>query len=226
MQLEIGFRVLDHRVDALAPAALEDAVRLGPGKGGQMCRRQRRPRPAAASRRRSPSVRKKDHDEPGVEDLAQPARDEVEHPRQLVLGREGISHLDQGLEPVRPALRGLEEPCVLDGHGSLGGEQRHELLVLVREVAAAFFLGQVQVPVGGAAQEDRHPEERVHLRMPGRKPDRARIIRDVVEPERLSLVDQDTEDPASARQVADGGDATPGRALSSRSSRAPPGSDR
>ena len=162
--------------------------------------------PAAASRRRSPSVRKKDHDEPGMEDLAQPPRDEVEHPRQLVFGREGIPHLDQGLEPVRPALRGLEEPRVLDGYGSLGGEQRHELLVLRREVAAAFFLGQVQVPVGDAAQEDRHPEERVHRRMVGWKPDRPRIVRDVVEPERLGLVDQHTEDPAPARQVADGGD--------------------
>ena len=29
-ELEIGFRVLDHGVDALAPSALEDAARLGP----------------------------------------------------------------------------------------------------------------------------------------------------------------------------------------------------
>ena len=41
--------------------------------------------------------------------------------------------------------------------------------------------------------------------MAGRKPDRTRIIRDAVEPERLSLLNQDTKDPASARQVADGG---------------------
>ena len=51
-----------------------------------------------------------------------------------------------------------------------------ELLVLVGEVLAALLLGQVEVAVGDAAQQDRHAEERAHRRMVRREPDRARVL--------------------------------------------------
>ena len=144
-----------------------------------------------------------DEHEPRMEDLPEAARDELQHPRELDLGRKRVPHLDQGLELIRPALGRLEQARVLDRHGRLGGEKRNELLVLGREVAPAFLLGQVEVPVRHAAQEDRHTEERPHRRVVQREPDRARVLRDVVEPQRLCVADEDAENPPSPRQVPD-----------------------
>ena len=107
------------------------------------------------------------------------------------------------LELARPAGRGLVEARVLDRHRRLSGEERDELLVLVREVLAALLLGEVEVAVGDAAQQDRHAEEAAHRRMSRREADRARILREVVQPQRPRLADQHPEDAAPARQVAD-----------------------
>ena len=102
-----------------------------------------------------------------------------------------------------PARRRLVQPCVLDRDRGLGGEQRDELLVLGGEVLAALLLGQVQVPVGDAAEQDRHAEEGAHRRVVRREADRARVGGEVVQAERLRVADQDAEDPAAVRQVAD-----------------------
>ena len=69
--------------------------------------------------------------------------------------------------------------------------------------AAALLLGQVEVAVGDAAQQDRHAEERAHRRMAGREADRARVLGQVVQAQRLRVADQHAEDAAPARQVAD-----------------------
>ena len=71
------------------------------------------------------------------------------------------------------------------------------------EVVAALLLGQVEVPVGDAAEHDRDAEERLHRRVVAREADRARVVGEVVQPQRARLADEDAEDPAAARQVAD-----------------------
>ena len=106
------------------------------------------------------------------------------------------------LELTRPTRRRLVEPGVLDRDRCLRGEERDELLVVIGEVAP-FFLGQIEVPVRHAPQQHRDAEERVHRWMTRREPDRAGIFSEVCEPQRPRLADEDAEDPAPARKVAD-----------------------
>ena len=73
----------------------------------------------------------------------------------------------------------------------------------VGEVGAAGLLGQVEVAVGDAPEHDRDAEERLHRRVVAGEPDRARVVGDVVQPQRLRVPDQHAEDAAPARQVAD-----------------------
>ena len=148
--------------------------------------RNRRPRsssapsPSMARTTRWPSRRRqRDQDEPGVHQLAQAGGDELEHPSDVDLGDERARDLVQRLELLQPAGRRLVEPCVLDRDRGLGGKQRHELLVLVRERSSVRLLGQVQVSERDPAQEDRNTEERPHRRVVRREPDRARVrVRD------------------------------------------------
>src|SRR6266508_3207329 len=85
----------------------------------------------------------------------------------------------------------------------LSGEQRDELFVFVGEVCSTLFLGQVEVAVGDAAQQDRNTEERVHRRVSGRESDRTRVLRQIVQAQRTRVADQDAEDAATVRRVAD-----------------------
>ena len=106
---------------------------------------------------------------------------------------------------AQPAVRRLVEPGVLDRNRGLGGKQLRQLLVLVGETPAALLLGQIQVSVRDSTKQDRHPEEALHRWVVYRKPDRTRVVAEVVEPQRFGVADQHAEDPASARQVADRG---------------------
>ena len=70
-----------------------------------------------------------------------------------------------------------------------------ELLVLLGELLAAGLLGEVQVPVGDAAQEDRDSEKALHRRVVRRETDRARIGAELGQPQRLGVSNQDAEMP-------------------------------
>ena len=144
----------------------------------------RSPPATAANRSSSAPLGSSDRDEARVEQLAQPAGDEVEQPVEVGLGRERVADLVQRLELARPAGRRLVEARVLDRDRRLAREQLDELLVLLGEVLAAGLLGQVEVAVGDAAQMDRHAEEGAHRRVVRREADRARILGEVVEPQR------------------------------------------
>ena len=130
--------------------------------------------------------RERDDDEPRVEQLAQPPRDEVEQPVEVGLAsrarcrpRSATRAGATSASPPRTAARSRSRPR--PGAAS----SVDELLVLLGEVLAAGLLGQVEVAVGDAAQQDRHAEERAHRRMVRREADRARVLRDqVVEPQR------------------------------------------
>ena len=100
-----------------------------------------------------------------MDELAQPSRDEAEQRLELELAGERVADLVQRLELAQPAGRRLVEPRVLDRDRGLGGEQLRQLLVLLGERPAALLLGQVQVPVGDAAKQDRHAEEGLHRRV-------------------------------------------------------------
>ena len=91
----------------------------------------RRPRPPR--RAPPPGAGQRDQHDPCVEQLAQPARDELEQRRQLQLGSERVADLVQRLELAQPARRRLVQTCVLDRDGGLRGEQLRQLEVLVRE---------------------------------------------------------------------------------------------
>ena len=202
--LLVDLGVLERRVDPLAPSPFEHpaALRAGPGQeaAGQALgqRADRRLDPEVA-----PGSGQRDQDELGVDQVAEPSGDQLEERRQLGLARKGVPDLGQRLELREPARRRLVQAGVLDRDGGLRGEQRHDLLVLGGEVVAVGLLGQVEVPVGDAAEQDRDPEEGPHQRVVRGKADRPRIRRQVVEPERVRFTDQDAENPAAAGQVAD-----------------------
>ena len=128
--------------------------------------------------------------------------DEPQDARELDLLGEGVAHLDQGLELTRPARRGLVQTRVLDRDGRLRREERDDVLVLLGELAVGL-LGQVQVPVGDAAEHDRHPQERRHRRVVRREADRVRMLGEAAEAQGLRVADEHSEDAAPARTVAD-----------------------
>ena len=74
-----------------------------------------------------------------------------------------------------------------------------------RELRAALLLGEVQVAVRDAAEDDRDAEERSHRRVVAGKADRAGVVGDVVQAEWPRLPDQDAEDAPPARQLPDRG---------------------
>ena len=71
------------------------------------------------------------------------------------------------------------------------------------EVAAACLLGEVEVPEHPVADPYRHPEERRHRRVVVGEPVRSRVLADVVQPQRLGMVDEQAQHAVPARQVTD-----------------------
>ena len=65
------------------------------------------------------------------------------------------------------------------------------------------LLGQVEVSVRDASEHDRDAEKRLHRRVVAGESDRARVLGDLVQPQRLRVPDQHAEDAAPARQLAD-----------------------
>jgi hypothetical protein len=146
---------------------------------------------------------KRDEDEASRDEIAEPACDESEQRVELDLTCQGVSDLTEGLEVAEPAGRGLVQPRVLDRHRRLRREQLRQLLVLEREGLPAFLLGEIEVPEGDAPEQDRHAEKALHRRVVRREPDRAGIVAEIVQPQRLRVADQDAENPPAAWEIAD-----------------------
>ena len=146
-----------------------------------------------------------DEHEPRLDQTPQPPRDQAEQRLELELGGECVSDLVHRLEVTQPPRGRLVQASVLDRHGGLCGQELRQLLVLVGEVASADLLGQVQVSVGDAAKQDRNAEEALHRRMVSRKSNGARIVAELVEPQRLRVADEHAQDAPSSREVADRG---------------------
>ena len=135
--------------------------------------------------------------------VPKPSRDEAEQRLQLELPRERVTDLVQRLEVAQPSRGGLVQPRVLDRNGRLGRQELRQLLVLVREVVSSLLLGQIQVPVGHATEEDRDAEEGLHRRMVSRKADRARVVAEVVSRSGFASRIRTPRIPRPRRQIAD-----------------------
>ena len=92
---------------------------------------------------------------------------------------------------------------VLDGDAGRGGQRHRQPLVLDAELVRTLLVGEVQAPDGFAAP-DGHAEERSHLRVPGRKPLRQRVLAQVAQPHRLGIFEEDAEDALELRKAPDG----------------------
>ena len=203
-QAAVYLGVVDDRVDPLTAAALEHAASL---RLGTCDRRPAQLFRAFAGRSHDSQLvstrRQRDHDDARVEQFQQPLRDELEQAVELGLPRERTAHLDQRLELPRPARRRLVQARVLDRDRRLRGQQLDQLLIFRAEVASALLLGQIEVAVGDPAQQHRHAEERRHRRMVRREADRARVVADRVQAQRVRVGDERAEDSAALGQVAD-----------------------
>ena len=88
-------------------------------------------------------------------------------------------------EPVplrddRELARLLVQACVGDRDRRMGGEQPDQLLVLVAEVRGADLLRQVEGADHARRRDDRHAEERAHVRVAlGPPAAEARVLVDV-----------------------------------------------
>ena len=116
-------------------------------------------------------------------------------------------------EPALPPRGLVVQPGVLDRDARRGGEGDHDLLVRDGEVVPADLLGEVEVAEHPVPDADRHAEERRHRRVVVGEAVRRGVLVDVVQSERLRVVDQQSEHAVPARQVADLGDQTLGHAV-------------
>ena len=83
----------------------------------------------------------------------------------------------------------LMQSCIVDRDARVEGEQLDKPLIVRGELGSAGLVGQVEVSDGPAARSDRDPEERRHRRVVRRKAGAAGVSRDVRDPVRASLAD-------------------------------------
>ena len=201
----VDLGVVEERVHPLGTATLEDAAALRPAPL----------EPDADQRGSAVSVGgldveravvrwEADRDEPGADQGAQAAGDQLEQARKLDLPRERRPDLVQRLQLLRPRRRRLVQPRVLDRDRGLAGQRLHELLVVGGE-GSRLLLGQVQVAEGSAAKQDWDAQEPLHRRVMRWEADRSWIVRDRLEPERARIGDQRAKDPAPAGKIPDRG---------------------
>ncbi len=152
--------------------------------------------------RRQP-VRQRDERGVGGGQFTSQGRDVRQHLVRILAGQQRGGDLAGRLQPALPAAGLLEQAGVLDGHPGGGGQRLHDDLVVGGEVAAAAFLGQVQVAEHLVPDPHRHAQEGVHRGVVGREAVGVHVLADVVQPDRARVPDQGAEHAAPGRQVAD-----------------------
>jgi hypothetical protein len=147
----VDLRILEHRVDALASTAVEDATGLRRSVLQRHAVESERPLALRGCHAKRPvRVRQRDQHDARVHELPKPACDQREQWLELELRRERVADLAERFQLSQPAGRGLVQARVLDRHRGLCSEKLRQLLVLVAEIEPALLLGQVQVAVGHA----------------------------------------------------------------------------
>ena len=100
----------------------------------------------------------------------------------------------------------LQQPQVVQRQGQAVGKTAGDVRVLLGERLSAFLLRQVEPPIYFFSAGDRHAQKGLHRRMVGRKSCVARVLREVIEADRLPLFDQRAQQPHAPRQRADASD--------------------
>ena len=201
--LLVDLWIVEHRVDALAAPTFEHPAGL------RATERELHPFDSVLAltlrcgHSQHVSFGERNQDELRLDQLLQVARDEPEQRLELEFRDERVADLRHRLELAQPAGRALVEPRVLDRDGGLGGKQLRQLFVFVGEVEPVGLLGQVEVAVGDAAEDDRQAQERLHRRVALREAHRTRIVRELVQAQRLRVPDEDAEDAAPTGKLAD-----------------------
>ena len=119
--------------------------------------------------------------------------DPAEHVDRLVAGEQLGGDIARRLDPRLLGAGLLIEPGVVDRDAGRGGQRLDEHLVVVAERSAAGFLGEIQIAVDLLADPDRHPEEGVHRRVVRREAHRSGVVADLVEADRLGIVEQNAQ---------------------------------
>jgi hypothetical protein len=139
----------------------------------------------------------------GAGDLLGALRDPPQRvDRRTLAGQHLPGDCGRRLQPLPAQPRGRVQVGVVDRHRRGRGERLDEIHVLGGELPA-LTLGEVEVAEDLVPDADRHAEETVHRRMTGREPDRARIVADLPQPDRVRVVDERAQQPLAFREVAD-----------------------
>ena len=143
-------RIVEHRVDPLAPAPQQHGTGLRRVRKdtmeelvGLVGRDRLDAEPVGDGQR--------DRDNACVEQLTKSLHHELQQPRQVELPGERRTDLLERLELSRPGGRRFVKTRVLDRNSGLRRQERHELLVLLVEVRPALLLREIEVSVGDAA---------------------------------------------------------------------------
>ena len=111
---------------------------------------------------------KGDEHSAGADQLAQATGNEFEQAGDISLLEHAACELVERLELPNPVDCPLVDLHFFDRDAGLGGEKRHDLLVVFRELTT-FLLGQVEISVHDSTHEDRDTKEAPHQRMPRRE---------------------------------------------------------
>ena len=151
-----------------------------------------------------------DHERAGADEGPRPRDDQLEDAVEVRLSAErlrdrhcGVERAHGSLEVIAAALDGRVQPRVVDRDRGPVGEDHRGLLISRGERLAAVLLRQVEVAPHLVADHDRDAQERLHLGMRVGEAARARVLTEVLEPERPRLLDQQPEDAATAGQLPD-----------------------
>ena len=132
--LLVDLRIVEQRVDPLAATTLEHAAGLRAPSASSIPATPYVPSPSAAATASASPVRQRDQHEPRVDEVAQPAGDEVEERSSSISEASALPISFSDSNCAQPARRRLVQARVLDRDRRLRGEQLRQLLVLVGEV--------------------------------------------------------------------------------------------
>ena len=114
-----------------------------------------------------------------------------------------LGDLGDGVRPLSLASAAVEQPRVLDRHTRRSGEGDEDRLVLLGEVASPLLLGHVQVAEDLIADPDGGAEKGVHLGVVRGEPVGVGVLGDVLEPTRLRVTDEESENAVAAGRMTD-----------------------
>ena len=148
-------------------------------------------------------VVEQDQHQAGTRHLAGPAGDEAQRLGAADGAEQHRGDLGGGGEPALAALGHGEQAGVVDRDTGGRGQGDHDLLVVVTELVGTLLLREVEVAEDLIPGAHRHTEEAVHRGMVGGEAEGPRVFGDVRQADRVRVGDEQTENAAPVREVAD-----------------------